>query len=189
MREEPNPGGLFGRIGSNARTAEIGCSHRRKVRTKSHCSDLRPAQEAVPGLPPLSPPERNLAEEDPRQDLLLRSLGPDSQQARDRHIEGDGWKEALKKYKAVADDLHAGRTPHVKGDGLTVADLCNRFLTAKLRKQTAGEIGARMFQDYKEITDLIVAAFGKTRLVENLAGDDFEKLQPYVKALGAGATR
>jgi hypothetical protein len=58
-----------------------------------------------------------------------------------------------------------------------VADLCNRFLTAKLRKQTSGELGSRMFQDYKEITDLIVAAFGKTRLVDDLAADDFEALR------------
>jgi integrase len=92
-------------------------------------------------------------------------------------IEGDGWREALEAYKAVADDLHAGRTPRVKTDGLTVADLCNRFLTAKLRKREAGEIGARMFVDYKEITDLLVAAFGKTRLVDDLAADDFEALR------------
>jgi integrase len=92
-------------------------------------------------------------------------------------IEGDGWKEALEEYKAVADDLHAGRTPRVKSDGLTVAALCNRFLTAKLRKQAAGELGARMFQDYKEITDLIVSAFGKTRLVDDLVADDFEALR------------
>jgi integrase len=92
-------------------------------------------------------------------------------------IEGDGWKEALEEYKAQADDLHAGRTPRVTGDGLTVADLCNRFLTAKHRKQTSGELGTRMFQEYREITDLIVAAFGKTRLVDDLAADDFEKLR------------
>jgi hypothetical protein len=58
-------------------------------------------------------------------------------------IEGDGWKEALKEYKAVADDLHAGRTPRVQGDGLTVAGLCNAFLTAKLRKVDSGELGSR----------------------------------------------
>ena len=92
-------------------------------------------------------------------------------------VEGDGWKEALEAYKAVTDDLHAGRTPRVKADGLTVADLCNRFLTAKLRKQAAGEIGPRMFQDYKDITDRLVAGFGKTRLVDDLAADDFEKLR------------
>jgi integrase len=92
-------------------------------------------------------------------------------------VEGDGWKEALELYKAVADDLHAGRTPRVKADGLTVAELCNRFLTAKQRKHEAGELGIRMFAEYKEITDLVVAAFGKTRLVEDLAADDFEKLR------------
>src|SRR6516165_8637542 len=61
-------------------------------------------------------------------------------------VEGDGWKEALEAYKAVADDLHAGRTPRVKADGLTVAELCNRFLTAKQRQWEAGEISSRMFE-------------------------------------------
>jgi integrase len=92
-------------------------------------------------------------------------------------IEGDGWKEALEEYKAVADDLHAGRTPRVKSDALTVADLCNRFLTAKHHNVASGELGTRMFQDYREITDLIVAVFETTRLVDDLAADDFESLR------------
>jgi integrase len=92
-------------------------------------------------------------------------------------IDGDGWKEALELYKAQADDLHAGRTPRVKNDGLTLADLCNRFLTAKHHKLASGEVGSRMFQEYREITDLIVAAFGKTRFVDDLAADDFEALR------------
>jgi integrase len=92
-------------------------------------------------------------------------------------VEGDGWEEALEEYKAVADDLHAGRAPRVKADGLTVADLCNRFLTAKLRQQEAGEIGARMFDEYKATTDRLVSTFGKTRLVDDLAADDFEALR------------
>jgi integrase len=92
-------------------------------------------------------------------------------------VEGDGWKEALEEYKAVADDLHAGRTPRVKSEGLTVAGLCNHFLTAKTWKVSAGELSARSLMEYKEVTDLIVAAFGKTRLVEDLAADDFGKLR------------
>jgi integrase len=92
-------------------------------------------------------------------------------------VPGDGWKEALEEYKKVADDLHAGRTPRPKGDGLTVADLCNRFLTAKLRKLQAGEIGPRSFGEYRDTTDLLVSAFGKTRLVDDLAADDFEALR------------
>src|SRR5262249_26552041 len=92
-------------------------------------------------------------------------------------LEGETWKEALEDYKAKADDLHAGRTPRVKRDGLTVADLCNRFLTAQPRKKTSGELGSRMFAEYKETTDLVVAAFGKDRMVEDLAADDFEGLR------------
>lgn len=92
-------------------------------------------------------------------------------------IDGDGWKDALEEYKVQADDLHAGRTPRVKTDGLTVADLCNRFLTAKLRQREAGEIGSRMFDEYKAATDRLVSTFGKTRLVDDLAADDFEALR------------
>jgi integrase len=92
-------------------------------------------------------------------------------------IEGDGWKEALEQYKAVADDLHAGRTPRVKGDELNVADLCNRFRTAKLRALEAGEIGQRMYDEYTATTDRLVSTFGDTRLVGDLAADDFEALR------------
>jgi len=93
-------------------------------------------------------------------------------------IAADGWQEALEEYKAVADDLHAGRTPRgVQGDGLTVADLCNTFLTAKLRQREAGELAIRSLGEYRQTTDLIVAAFGKTRLVSDLAADDFEALR------------
>src|SRR5262249_44186383 len=81
-------------------------------------------------------------------------------------VEGDGWQEALELYKAKADDLHAGRTPRVQSDGLTVADLCNRFLTAKQRQREAGEISACMFDEYKATTDRLVSTFGKTRSVD-----------------------
>lgn len=38
---------------------------------------------------------------------------------------------ALRKYLEQRDDLQAGWTPRVQGEGLTVRDLCNRFLTQK----------------------------------------------------------
>jgi integrase len=94
-----------------------------------------------------------------------------------QRIDGGGWKEALELYKAVADDLHAGRTPRVQNDGLTVADLCNRFLTSRLRRVEAAEMGERMFAEYKQTTDRLVGAFGKTRLATDLAADDFEALR------------
>src|SRR5689334_9782664 len=89
-------------------------------------------------------------------------------------VEGDGWKEALELYKAQADDLHAGRTPRVRGDALTVAGLCNAFRTAKLRQKEAGEISERMYQEYVATTDRLVSTFGKARPVDDLAADDFE---------------
>jgi integrase len=92
-------------------------------------------------------------------------------------VEGDGWEQALALYKAQADDLHAGRTPRINTDGLTVADLCNRFLTAKQRKMEAREIGQRMFGEYKATTDRLVATFGAKRRVDDIASDDFESLR------------
>ena len=103
-------------------------------------------------------------------------------------VEGDGWEEALKLYKADADDLHAGRTPRVPANELTVLDLCNRFLTTKHRQYEAGEISARMYcpgptppdtatGEYKTTTDRLVSAFGKSRRVDDLAADDFESLR------------
>ena len=38
-------------------------------------------------------------------------------------------KAALDKWLDQKDDLLAGRTPRASGDGLTIRDLCNRFLT------------------------------------------------------------
>jgi integrase len=92
-------------------------------------------------------------------------------------LDGDTWKEALEQYKVQADDLHAGRTPRVGGGGLTVADLANRFLTSKLRRVEAGEIGRRMFDEYKLTCDLVVSAFGANRPVDDLAADDFGALR------------
>jgi integrase len=89
----------------------------------------------------------------------------------------DGWQAALALYKEEADDLHAGRTPRVKGGGLIVADLCNKFRTAKQRKLDAGEISGRTLDEYVATTDRLVATFGGGRLVDDLAADDFEVLR------------
>lgn len=118
-------------------------------------------------------------------------------------IREDGdWAKALQLYEEQAEALHAGRRPRKKNtpgtdedDGLTVADLCNHFLTAKQRKRTSGELGSRMFQDYKEMTDMLVAAFGASRRVDDLAAHDFEELRARMSKrwgpvrLGNGITR
>jgi len=89
----------------------------------------------------------------------------------------DGWEDALRLYKEQADDLHSGRKPRVKSDGLNVAELCNHFLTSKTRKRDAGELSVRMYDEYEKITDLLIKEFGNTRIVDDLNAEDFSKLR------------
>src|SRR5262245_48103236 len=55
---------------------------------------------------------------------------------------------ALKKYQSEAADLHAGRTPRVAPDALTVYVLCAKFLTQKKQAADAGELSPRSFGEY-----------------------------------------
>jgi integrase len=84
---------------------------------------------------------------------------------------------ALEKWLAWKDDLLAGKTPRISGDGLTVKDLANRFLTAKTQKRDSGELSPRTFASYYSTCERLISAFGKMRLVTDLAADDFEKLR------------
>lgn len=61
---------------------------------------------------------------------------------------------ALARWLDVRDDLLSGRTPRATTDDLTVADSCNRFLTAKERQRDAGDIKAKTFKNYG-ITSLL----------------------------------
>ena len=84
---------------------------------------------------------------------------------------------ALRRYLDQKDDLHAGRTPRVMRDGLTVRDLANRFLTSKRRLVDSGELTDVSFRDYHRAASRVVQGFGPNRLVEDLASDDFERLR------------
>jgi integrase len=84
---------------------------------------------------------------------------------------------SLQKFLDQKDDLYAGRVPRVTGDGLTMRDLLNRFLTTKRLLVDTREITPRTFADYHATCDRIGKAFGLNRLVEDLASDDFEKLR------------
>lgn len=94
-----------------------------------------------------------------------------------QRLPGDGWREALDEYERDVADRRAGRTPQAKTGGLTVASLCNEFLTHKLDKLNSGEMKQRTFNELKETTDLLVSSFGATRLVDDLAPDDFGALR------------
>jgi integrase len=89
------------------------------------------------------------------------------------------WDEpdkALKLYLDQKDDLLAGRVPDT-GDGLTMRDLVNYFLTSKKRKIEGGELEQRTWDDYDDICKKVLQVLGKTRRVDNLRPTDFEKLR------------
>jgi integrase len=87
---------------------------------------------------------------------------------------------ALEKYLEQKDALHAGRAPRPEAEGLTVKALANAFLTHKKSLLDAGELSPRTWGEYKETTDLLVAQFGKGRLVDDLDPDDFAGLRAKV---------
>ena len=60
---------------------------------------------------------------------------------------------------------------------MTIAELCNRFQTFKLRSMEANELSPRSFAEYKVATDLIVSTFGKRWIVSDLLPDDFQTLR------------
>ena len=84
---------------------------------------------------------------------------------------------ALQKYLDQRDNLQAGRTPRVSGDGLILRDLANRFLTSKQRLVQTEEIAQRTFNDYYVTCERLIGEFGGNRLVNDLASDDFERLR------------
>ena len=93
------------------------------------------------------------------------------------------WADDPKGEAAVAlwldqkDDLLAGRTPRGQRDGLTVADLVNRFLTAKESLVVTGELQQRTWHDYYLVCERVVRVFGRNRLVMDLVPDDFSRLR------------
>jgi hypothetical protein len=84
---------------------------------------------------------------------------------------------ALQKYLDQKDDLYAGRTPRVSGEGLTIAELCNHFLNTKRHLLDNGEITDGTFRDYYETCYRIVDTFSRNRLVDDLFADDFGLLR------------
>ncbi len=84
---------------------------------------------------------------------------------------------ALEKYHRLADDLHAGRQPHVSkvsSDGLTVKEVANEFLSHQLKRAESGEITARWFDDCLKTIDHFTRSVQANRLVSNLRPEDFQ---------------
>ena len=94
-------------------------------------------------------------------------------------------QRALELWLEQRDELLAGRKPRGSNGGLTVRDLINRFLTAKLAAVEARELSPITFKNYLPICQRLIDTFGRTRLVIDLAADDFDQLRgQFAKELG-----
>lgn len=84
----------------------------------------------------------------------------------------DDPKAALARYL----DHCAGRTANPAA-GLTVRDLCNRFLTKKRSLVESREFSPRSFAMLHSACERIITAFGPSRIVKELTPDDFASLR------------
>lgn len=102
--------------------------------------------------------------------------------------EDSNGEKAIRLWAEQKDDLLAGRKPRTGPAGLSVRGLVNAFLVNKRRLMDSGELSPRSFADYYRTCERITGAFGVTRLVVDLAADDFEGLRASLsKTLGAVA--
>jgi hypothetical protein len=91
-------------------------------------------------------------------------------------------KAALELWLDQKDDLLAGRTPRTTSDGMTVAELLNRFMESRQEKMQSGEMVASSFGDYFATCERLINAFGRRRAAANLQDRDFQKLRAEMAA-------
>lgn len=110
--------------------------------------------------------------------LFLHATGQWAKKVRGKmHYFGKDRDAALDKWLAEKDELLAGRTPRLHRDGLTVADLANRFLTAKKALLATGELSPVTWRCYFTACERIVGAFRGGALVADLTPADFAALR------------
>lgn len=88
-------------------------------------------------------------------------------------------QQALARWLEQKDDLLAGREPRPKQpEGVTVRDLCNRFLSAKEQMRDDGELNSRTFATYHGACRVLCEdAKWRDRQVVDLQPDDFRQLR------------
>jgi hypothetical protein len=92
-------------------------------------------------------------------------------------IDDPNGQAAIEKWLDQKDDLLAGRTPRVKSEGVTVNELCDRFMVSRRDKLDSGELAAVSFSDYYATCRRIIDAFGEARPVSDLNAADFQRFR------------
>jgi integrase len=153
------------------RLRRIGRGHSNPGIRSVAMSDLHPITPAATGKP---------AKPYPEFPLFAHAAGQWAKKIRGRLHYFGVWanpEAALENYNRQKHALHAGRTPRADPGQTTIKDLVNQFLTQKLALVESGELSPLTFGDYKTATDEIIGAFGKTRLLTDVAPDDFAALR------------
>lgn len=113
--------------------------------------------------------------------LFPHATGRWAKKIRGRMVYFGPWSdpdEALAKYLAEKNDLHAGKTPaDTSAEGLAVYQLCAKFLASKKLDREGGLLSPRTFNEYGKTCASICKVFSKQRLVSDLRPADFEKLR------------
>jgi integrase len=125
----------------------------------------------------------------PRDDFPLfpHASGQWAKKIRGRMYYFGSWPDpvaAEERYRAEADDLHAGRTPRTTPDATeaTVKHAANAFLRFKQELLDAGELSPISFRDYKSGAAELLASVGKGRLLADLRPADFAALRTRLAA-------
>lgn len=84
--------------------------------------------------------------------------------------------KALEVWLRDKDDLIAGRVPRARIGGLTVREMCNKFLANKRIDVDLGKLSGLTFVGYSRATDALIETFGRERAVLDLRPEDFEEL-------------
>ena len=101
---------------------------------------------------------------------------------------GTDKEAAEKRYRQEWDDILEGKARGQNAEALTVADLANRFLTAKRQRVESGELSSWQWSEYHRTCETMVDTFGRLRQVADLRPADFGKLRAKVaKRLGPPA--
>lgn len=87
------------------------------------------------------------------------------------------WQAALDRYKREADYLHRGLPVPEAIEGVTVADACNAFLTAKEARVASGELSKRSFGDYHGTAKTVAECFGRDTPAAAITPADFQRLR------------
>lgn len=95
-------------------------------------------------------------------------------------------RAALERFRLESPALYEGDAPRIQAGEVSVSNLVNLFLDAKLAQLRSGELSGRMYDDYKRVCVILKRILGANRAVSTLKPADFA---PVRAALAPGKTR